>query len=312
MSLQSELDAVSKRYFDPKLRSQVYEASPFWKRLYKKGKVITDGGKDLQWSIRYRKYGLSGDQGMKEEIEFIGKDTRTYATDDWTTYTTQATVHLDEKVKNQGQGKIIDLAKDKAKEMEEDLRDQLYTDLWATSSVSGKMTPMYTIVDSADTYGGIAVADASEWASTEDSSTTTLVLTGSGSLSYMVNQATFGDNGPTVHYTTRDLVSKYESLLQGQVRYTPDNDLDYGADTYFKGKPVYGDAFIASGDWFGIDENQFEIRVMKGYDIDISDWFTLEQRGFPWAVAKVGIWIGNMLCRMRKTSFKFTALDYTK
>lgn len=309
----SELQSVSKNYFDNKIHPQVYEESPFFMRMKKKNKVSYDGGIQIQFPIRYQKLERSGEIGPREQIVFGGKDTRTAGVLDWAYYSSNTTLEWDEKIKNAGKGRIIDLARDKAKELKDDLVDQMaYNFITSTSQGSNTLVPLAAIVDSATAYAGIAVADAAEWASTEDSSTDTMTLFGSGSLSYQFNQATFGKDHPTVFFTTRDLLSKLESLLQPQVRYESDDSLDKKfPNVLFNGAKAYGDVYMPSGYFYGIDENAFEVAVKTGED-RTTDWFSLEQAGRPNTLAKVAFWVGNIKCNSRKTSFKKSNLDYTK
>lgn len=309
----SELNTVSKNYFDDKIHLQVYEDSPFFMRMKKKNKVTYDGGIQIQFATRYRKLDRGKEIGPREQIVFGGKDTRTAAVLDWAYYEADTTLEWDEKIKNAGKGKVIDLARDKAKELKDDLLDTLATNfITNTTQGSNTLVPLAVIVDSATAYGGIAVADSSNWASTEDSSTTTMTLYGSGSLSEAFNAATFGKDHPTCFFTTRDLLSKLESLLQPQVRYESDDSLDKKfPNVMFNGGKAYGDVYMPAGYFYGIDENAFEVAVKSGED-RTSEWFSLEQAGRPNTLAKVAFWVGNIKCNMRRTSFKFSALDYTK
>ena len=313
MSVESELTAVSKKYFDPTIRQQAYQDSVFFKTLQSKNKVIDDGGSSIQVPIRYRKLGNAEASAPRAQMVFESKTTRTWIDLAWKYYTVKTMLHWDEKIKNAGKGKIIDLAKDKAAELKEDLNDVLQTALFATSQGTYDFVPLSTIVDSSATYGGLAVSDASEWASNEDSSTTTLILSGSGSLGYMVDASTFGRFEPTLHITTRSLRTKYESLLTPNNIYEDKATANLGfPNITFRKKPNIGDAYCPAGYWYGLDMNQFEAHVHKDDNMYISDWFKLEQAGFPKALAKYATWVGNIVCRMRKTSFKFSALDYTK
>jgi len=267
----------------------------------------------MQWTIRYKELDNAKATGPRSKVDFSSEETRTGADIDWTYYDAQTLIHWDEQVKNSGKGKIIDLVKDKSAEVLEDLQNKLYKAVFATSGTAGTdLEYLSKIVDSGAAYGGIAVADASEWASAEDSSTTTLKLFGDASLSYMRNQATFGTEQPTMHITTRDLVSKFESLLQPQQRYEDKTmaNLGFSAMT-FHGVPVLGDVFCPAGYWYGLDMKAFELREHSDYGLTVGDWFELPQAGYPNAKAKYVSWVGNLLARRRNTSFKFSALDYT-
>jgi len=308
-----ELSSVSKNYFDPKIYSQVYDSSPFFSRMKSKNKITYDGGKEIQFPIRYRKLDRAQEIGPREQIVFGGKDTRTAGIVPWAYYEADTTLEWDERVKNAGKGKIIDLAKDKAKELAEDLFEKLsYNFLTATSAGTNNLVPLNVLVDSTTTYAGVAYTDAASWLSTEDSTTTSMVMYGDGSLSESFNAATLGKNHPTVYYTTRDLLSKLESLLQPQIRYTNENTLNKKFyNVMFQGGEAYGDSFLPTSAFFGVDENALELVCKTGED-EVTDWFSLEQAGRPKTLAKVAFWVGNVKFNRRNTSFKYTALDHTK
>ena len=103
----NELNAVSKKYFDPTLTQQVYEKSPFFAKLKADKKIKTDGGTSMQWTIRYQKLDNAKATGPRAKVDFQSKETRTAADIDWVFYDAQTLIHWDELVKNSGKGKII-------------------------------------------------------------------------------------------------------------------------------------------------------------------------------------------------------------
>jgi len=310
----SEANAVSSKYYQKNaLFQQVYDDDPFTAILKGKNKIKIDGGTDVNWTVRVSKLEQSNFVDPRAQIPIAGKETRTGATLDWGYAVGSTAIHWDERVKNDGNEAVINLMADKHTELKEDFADNFSNTLWGTDSTYIATIP--NIVDSELAYGGIAVADATEWASTEDAATTVLTLFGDGSLTYMRNQASFGKHAPTHHLTTRNLQSKYESLLQPQQRYEGSADqktLNMGfANVLFFGRPVIASDFISVGDWFGLDMDAFELAVKSGEDADATEWFSLKAQGFPKAMGKFMTSVCNMKCDRRKTSFKFTALDYT-
>lgn len=309
----SELNTVSKQYYDDKMYPQVYEDSPFFMQMKKRNKIMYDGGIQIQFATRYRKLASANEVGPREQLSIGGKDTRTAAVLDWSYYAADTSLEWDERIKNAGKGKIIDLARDKAKELKDDMSDRLFTNFVTTTSQGANiLVPLAVIVDAADSYGGIAVADSADWKSVEDTTTTTMTLYGTGSLSRSFNSATFGKDHPTNYYTTRDLLSKLESLLQPQVRYESEDALDKKfPNVLFNGGKAYGDVYMPESYFYGIDMNAFELACKTGED-RVTEWFSLEQAGRPNTLGKYCFWVGNVKCNMRRTSFKYTALDYTK
>lgn len=311
----AEADSVSTKFFDKTITQQVYEKSPVFSKMKADKQIITDGGTSMQWPIRTAKLNNAKSTGPRARVDFTSKETRTGGDIPWVYYDTTNVIHWDERVKNNGKEKIINLLKDKAEEALEDIRDLLYQSIFATTTaVSGTdMETLDRIIDSAATYGGVAVADAASWAGIEDSSTTTLKLYGEGSLSVHRNSATFGPDEPTMHVTTRNLFSKYESLLQPQQRYEDKQMVNLGfSNLTFNRKPVVSDVFCPSGYWYGIDMSCLELRVHTDNNLDVGSWFKMEQAGYPKALGKYICWVGNLLARRRKSSFKLSALVHTE
>jgi len=64
----------------------------------------------------------------------------------------------------------------------------------------------------------------------------------------MYNTISVGNDQPTIIITTQTLYEKYESLLEGQIRYTDTDVADGGfQNLLFKGAPVTFDGACSSG-----------------------------------------------------------------
>jgi len=317
-----QANTISSENFDKVIVQQAYDSSIFYAKIKKMNNFIrkNPGGVNFEFPIRYKKLGQGGRVSPRAQIIFESVDTRTAGTLYWSYQQDKTMLHWDDQVQNAGKAKIVDLISDKSEELKEDIVDTLNTALWSTSTPSTTagsvdIQPIPYIVDSANTYAGVAVADASNWASTEDSTTTVLNLFGSGSLSYMVNQTTFGTEGVTLHITTRNLFSKFMSIPEANKMYEDVETANMGfKNLAFLGAPVVGDAYVPAGYWLGLNMNDWHINVQdSGTDgLEISEWKDLFAAGFPNALAKVAQWVGQVCCKRRKTNFKYSALDYTK
>ena len=311
-----EANAVSSKYFDKTITDQVYENSPFYVKLKSMGNVSTDGGTSIQFPIKITKLAQTGFVGPRQQVSYSQKETRTGAVLDWKYLIGQTMISWDERVKNSGKPQIVNLLRDKNSELKDDVRDIFSTALYATSPGSDDISSLPEIIDSTTTYAGIAYTDAAEWTATEDTSTTELILYGSGSLSYMMNQATFGSNKPDLILTTRDLWSKFESLIEPQKRYYGNKDNSAlgkaGFTTLqFHNADVVSDVYCTAKSMFGIDSSAFNIVHSPDFNFKTEEWTKLEQAGYPYAMMKTCAWVGNIKCIRRKSNFKFTLLDYT-
>ena len=312
----NELNTVSRRLFDKKIVSSVYDNSYFFKKLLVNGKIKKKGGVQIQFPIRYKELGQSSSVGWSEVIDFTKTETRTSGVLEWAPIVGQTLMQWDESVYNQGKQRIVDLLADKSQELTEDMQEALSDALWndpASAVGTYVMVPIPWIIDATNTYAGVAVADAATWLSGEDSAETALKLYGANSLSEYVNAATLGANKPTDIITTRNLFSKAQSLIQAQQRYSKDDAGDMGFTTItFNGIPIVADSHCPANNLLGLDMSCIECHVTdtNGKNgIQLEDWFSLEQVGRPWDVAKAAKWVGNIVVRRRNTSFKMTALD---
>ena len=306
----TELNAVSTKIYDPTMSPQIYDRHDFYKTLKEMGKVKKKGGTSITWPIRYKRLDKADKVNWEDQIDFQTVSTRTQAQLEWLPYLVPLTFTWKESVMNgAGKTRIVNLMEDKSKEGVDDMIYRMATDLWATSSVSGRIIPLSTIVDSADTYGNIAVTDVAAWAGKEDSSSSKMTR---ALMHAQCHAAEFAGDEPNRHYTTRALIAAYDSLLTGDERYVNTGKFNTGpsAITLYN-KPVIADPYVDTGDWFGLDMNQFEWWVHEDNDMDISEWKELTVGGFHKSFGKVITNVCNLVCRMRRTSFKLTALTGT-
>ena len=310
----SEANTVTDRFYKTPMVQQVYEDSALWVKMKSQNKLKRAGGERLQFPIRYKEFGKSDAVDPRAEVSFEQLETRTAGVLPWTYYNTAQMISWDERVKNTGKEKIVNLMKDKSDEMVQDQNERFATDLFTTNPNGKGFVALPVIIDGTADYAGIADADAdSNWAAAvDDTSTTTLLLYGSGSISESVNASTFGKYSPDFHLTTRDLASKAESLLEPQKRYQDKVLADAGfKNVTFHGAPIVGDDHCPAALWLGMCMKAFEIWCHTDYDMELTPWKELFQAGFPNAMGRTLSWAGNIVCTMRKCNMKYTALDYT-
>jgi len=304
-----QANTVSNHGLDKMLKQQVYESSPLLTKLQQGNKVKADGGTDIRFNIRYAKLGRSNTVGSREQITFGLKDTRTAAFLDWAYYEGDTMITWDERVKNTGKSKIIDLITDKTKELKEDFYDRVVTDIFTTNPKGGGIIALPVIVDATTTYAGVAKTDATVWVASEYSRATLSLFTGTSTLAYAVSHATFGKDHPTIHITTRDLQNKFEAAMYTNIRYEDKDMANAGfANVTFRDAPVIGDYACPASTWYGLDTNNMELRYHPDYDMVVSEWKEIDIAGFPNALVKIMTWAGNLVCKSRQTCFKFTAL----
>ena len=311
---RDEANSVSSNFFDKSITSQVYEKSPFYARLKQRNNVRTSGGNNIQFPIRHLELGQAENVDPRQQITYEQKETRTSGTLPWKYIVGKNMISWDERVANTGKAQIVDLIRDKTEELQQDVLNQFQNNLWSTTQADKAFSSIDTIVDTGTTYADLAVADATEWAAAaEDTAETRLHLWGSAtSISKRINDATFGSNYPDMLVMTRDLFSKFESLADPQRVYRDNSMADIGFEAIKFGRSTaLADYACTANRLYGIDTSQFEFRYHPQFNMKTDSWDDLKQAGFPQALVKLVYWAGNLCCKMRKTSFKYTALDYT-
>lgn len=310
----NDINATTLPEVDKLIVDNVYDQSPFFKKLKSMKKVAADGYR-FEWVIRSKQQGLADAIDPNAKTEFMSPHTRERAYDVWRYYRGHAMITLEEKALNYGKGQVVNLQIDKAEEMKEDLANKLATDVY-TANANGKgLTPLATIIGTTTAYAGWTSTDIPTWASTVDSSTTALeIYGGSTTLTGMRNAAWFGGKKPNFHLTTRELMARYEAKLEPKQRYEGDSkEAGLGfTSLFFYGDPVIGDPFCPSGYWYGLCMDVFELKVHPELNELVSKWIELDQVGQPGSFVRYVSFVGNLKCKDRQPHFVFSALDSTK
>jgi hypothetical protein len=309
-----EVNAVTTKYFDKTLSVIAYDNCAFL-AMMKKRKHIVEGGTEITFPVRYRQLGRADAIGFHNRIVYETYDTRTQVELEWKVYEVDTEITLEERIKNHGnKTKIVDLVKEKTVELKEDMEERFATDIFTTNANGNGIIALPVIVDSSDTYAGLSPTDAPNWASQEDSTTTTpAVYSGDAtSIDGMVKAATFNKKSPNFHLTTKNLASWFEAQIEPQKRTQNDELYSLGfRNVAFHGDPVFGDPYCPANHWYGLYLEAFFLIYHPMFNFKPEPWHTLEQAGYPHNLGRSLWWVGNLKCDDRKPHFKFTALDAT-
>ena len=166
---------------------------------------------------------------------------------DWKQYAATVTISGIEEAKNNGEAAIIDLLEGKIFQTQETVIENMNTMFWADAS-GDDWNGLHLIVAKPNTsLGGIDPTGAgnSWWKSTETDENGALTQ---ATMATVYNTISVGNDQPTIIITTQTLYEKYESLLEGQIRYTDTDVADGGfQNLLFKGAPVTFDGAATSG-----------------------------------------------------------------
>jgi len=308
----TEAQSVSTDLYDKVIAQQIYQKSPFMVKLQQNNGFVADGGNNYRWTIRYQSLGKADAVDPDEQFVFEAIDTRTTALLAPVYYKGEAMLTWAERNTNMGKPQVIDLIGDKSEEIVQDMANRFATDIYTTNPNGKGIVSLATIVDSADTYAGIAVADVATWAGVEDNATTVLDFYGSGGIAEKITDCTLGPDFPNFHLTTLDLVARAEQQIEPQKRYEDKIMGDVGfRNITFHGAPIFGDYHCPAATWYGLCMKKEIWKLYHHPDekFAVSKWESLHPQ-FPKNLGKYVTFMGNLVCKCRKVNFKYTALDY--
>ena len=249
-SFDEILSTTLKNYI-PKLTDNIFSARPLFYALTN-GQTIrrVSGGAKIIVPIIYGTNSTAASYSGTDTIDVTAQTGISAAEYDWKQYAATVTISGIEEAKNNGEAAIIDLLEGKIFQTQETIIENMNTMFWAdgTGNSSKDWNGLALIVGGTGvSLGGIDPLGAgnSWWKSSEvDESGALTQLT----MANMYNTVSVGNDQPTIIITTQTLYEKYESLLEGQIRYTDTDVADGGfQNLLFKGAPVTFDGACSTG-----------------------------------------------------------------
>src|SRR4030042_1128510 len=120
------VDELNTATYEAKLdkiaTDQAYDQSVFFTKKLKSGFVQHEGGVYLDFGIHYKKQGTALAQSPRAQITFENVETLTEAKTYWAFYNARTMLFWDEKVKNAGKSRMIDLAADRSGVLKREIR----------------------------------------------------------------------------------------------------------------------------------------------------------------------------------------------
>ena len=183
------------------------------------------------------------------------------------------------------------------------MADKLADAVYNAGSDSKAIAGLRSIVDNANTVGGIDQSAYSWWQGQEDGSTTTLTLS---ALQTLHTALSINNEGPTVILATRANYNRYYALLQPQQRFT-DSDTAKGgfSSLMFNGVPFIAGSKVPSGHIFMLNEKYLHLDAHKDENMRFSKF--QEPNNQAVKVAKV-YWMGVFGTDNARMHGKLTAI----
>ena len=245
-----EILSTTLKNYVPKLTDNIFSARPLFYALTN-GQTIRriSGGAKIVVPVIYGTNSTAGSYSGVDTIDTTAQTGISAAEYDWRQYAATVTINGMEEAKNNGEAQIIDLLEGKIFQTQETIIENMNTMFWGDGTGNGgkDMNGLNKLVGTGLTVGGIDATDAdnSWWRSTLRNGP---LDAGAGVLSQaamasVYNTVSVGNDQPTIIITDQDEYEAYESLLEGQIRYTDTDVADGGfQNLLFKGAPVTFDS----------------------------------------------------------------------
>ena len=265
----NELNAITSKYFIPKLYDNIFSANALLSRAKsKKWYKKIDGGSQIQVPLAYAQTSSSGWYSGDDTLTVTANEQMTAAVFDWAQSYASINISGEDELKNKGKSQIIDLVKSKVSLAEKTLRDKLSTGLFNDGTTAKAIAGFRAMVAAGNTYGGIDRTTNSWFDSNVTAVGGALTL---AAMAAAYGDASVGDDAPTVIVTTQDIFDDYNALLQANQRFSDSKLADGGfQNLLYKGTPVIVDSHCPTGYMYFLNENYIELDVNSKRDFAFS------------------------------------------
>lgn len=247
--------------YRPTLTDNIFKATPLLYKLKQNTRML-DGGHSIVEPLAYE-FGQSGSYAGYDQIAISPVDTATAAEYKWKQLFASIMISGLEEAQNSGKEQVVHLLEAKIKQAERtlknDINGQLYGD--GTGNSGKDLLGLDAIVSDTVTLGGIdpTVGGNEYWQSqvTSDAIADADLL----EALYTLNRAASdGNDQVDCVFTDQDQFTRYELLLQPQVRYQDVDSANSGFQTLMLAQtPVYWDRDCPAQTWFGLNSDYISL-----------------------------------------------------
>lgn len=268
MANLGQLEAVTRRYFVPKLADNIFVGTPELRRAKEKGVLKKiDTGTKIVAPLEYAS--LAAQWYTGSETLTIA-DTDTFDGAEYTLRQMHVPVLISglDKIKNMGDAQVIDFVKSKMKNAEKAMRQTLSLGYFNAGSNANEIVGLRAIVGTSNTIGNISQTSNSWWAGQVDSTTTTLTISALQTLFMLCSE---DSEEPSVIFATKANYNRYYALLQPQQRFADSDSAAGGfSSLLFNSKPFIACSNAPSSHIFMLNESYLSLWVHKERDMVMS------------------------------------------
>lgn len=255
-----QISAITEKKFIPLMADNIFDSNPLLQRLRQKQKIL-NGGTVIMVPLNYATTTSSGWYEGADTLSVADNQNITAAEFAWKQLYANITISRREELQNSGDAGKLDLVKSKIQIAEKTMADTMGTALYNSSASSDAFVGARVFVATSSTYGGISQTSYTWWAGQVDSTTTTLTIP---ALQGLWNDATIGNDSPTIIMATRDNYDRYYALLQPQQRFMDTKTAEAGfTSLMFNGVPYIADSHVPANYIYMFNENYLSMYTHK-------------------------------------------------
>jgi hypothetical protein len=297
------------------LTDNIHKSNAVWLFIKSNGGWRTeDGGERIVEPLMYGKNTTAGSYSGYDILDTTPQSGIDSAEFNWKQYAVSVSISGEEKLKNAGSSRIVNLLEAKIQQAEMSLKEVLTTGLFSdgTGNGSKNLTGLEAMVLNSGTYGGIASTSTNTWWRAGVESTSEAL--GLPKMRTAFNGASVGgQDTPDIIVTTQTLYESYETLFTvtgANTNWrTETSGMKKVADggiqaLQFKGVPIVWDEQCPSGTMYFL--NSKHMKVVNHKDGNFTTTQNVKPDNQDANVEQI-LFYGNLTCNRRKSLYKLTA-----
>ena len=299
------INTFCRTHVVPKLVDNVHKSSPLIYKLLKEKKEKWNGGTKHEMPIIYGKNTNAQSYGDSATLTVAKTEEVTKAAYAPTRYNVGITLEGLELAMNNGDGKVLDLVKEKIKIAEASLIELFASHLFGTQTGNNIVGLGDIIAAAPSSLGGISSADAAGWIASLDASSTELTRV---LLDKKFNVVKHNQDKADLLVTTDDIWAAISATyLQPNMRYTDAKMAEFGFENFkYRGAVVISDDSCPSGNLYLLNTKHVHFTVFPSMDMKFIDFTKPTNQDLHIGHIR---WYGQLVCDSRRSIGAFTALS---
>jgi len=260
LALLNTANAVTRKYYHPRMIDQYGRPSPTYWRLIKRSRRF-DGGGSIVYPLAFQEEVAGGAYWGAQLLSVLNEDSVQPAELQWKSYYQSITVPVLDVLLNEGAGRAIDLVTIKQEQAMVSILQKLCRALYGVAPQNTSIdfdSVAAALAAAGGSYAQVTLGGANSWWLCNGGVGPVTMAAAPGSTGAAINlagiqgafgQATFGNEEPDTIITTQAGYNLFLGLLIGNQRYAQDAEITGAGFRHvlFNGAPVLHDQFVPAG-----------------------------------------------------------------